>query len=95
MTPQAQVSAIENRKETEVEASVRYGERFGLYELMARTGAVTVYGLARQALLPLPLACRWLEILLEAGCLHFDPFSACYRVWCEWPESPGKRKRDA
>jgi hypothetical protein len=61
---------------------VNQGEKLGLYELMA-TGAVTVYGLARAAQLPVTFVYRWLATQAREGYVHHDAAGGRFSLWCD------------
>jgi Sugar-specific transcriptional regulator TrmB len=71
------------RTEISQEWGASEGEALGLYEALARIGPATVYGLAREALVPRTYVYRWLETQAQAGYVHRDTHSGRYSLWCE------------
>lgn len=83
----------EVRATVRVAEELRQGERLGLYEVLSRSGPVTVAQFAQEALLPHSFARRWLESQAAAGFLVFDPYDETFSntciLWCEWPRREG------
>lgn len=69
------------------DAMVGIGEKFGLYEVMARTGPVTAAELAGRMGISERDASLWLGPQAAGDYLHFDEASGRYSVFCEWPRS--------
>lgn len=67
------------------------GERFGLYEVMARSGPVTPVCLATQAGVPELSARIWLEAQTAVNYIHCEPRSNLYSLWCAWKWGGGRR----
>jgi hypothetical protein len=59
------------------------------FEALATLGRATIFGLARQAYLPVPLAYRWLEAQAQSGHVHKDPVSGRYSLWCDLDQQEG------
>ena len=67
---------------------VAQGERLGLYDVMAQ-GPVTVFGLAREARLPVTFIYRWLATQAEEGYVQHNALDGRYSLSCEWPRVDG------
>ncbi len=58
-----------------------------LYEVIAKVGPVTSYGLAKEALVPRYMASGWVMRQAAAGYLHLNEATGRYATWCPWPRA--------
>ncbi|MEX0799759.1 MAG: hypothetical protein WD379_00910 [Dehalococcoidia bacterium] len=85
---------MESRTQTRVDfgaavddAMVGIGERFGLYEVMATMGPVTVAEVAQRAGISERDARFWLSAQAAGDYIHLDEARGRYSVSCAWPRS--------
>jgi hypothetical protein len=69
------------------DAMVGIGERFGLYETIARVGPATAAEVARRTGISERDATFWLTAQAAEDFLQFDEASGRYSVSCAWPRS--------
>ncbi len=65
-------------------ASIAFGERYGLYEIIAREGPVTTQYLANVSALPEAIVRDWLDTQ-AAGHYLVRSSDGQYQSWCELP----------
>lgn len=61
------------------------GERFGLYDIMARCGPITPDCLATQAGISQRAARAWLDALAAGDCVQRYTSADLYCLWSPWP----------
>jgi len=62
------------------------GQRLGLYTIIEESGPVSIFGLARDAGIPMSLALRWLASQTQSGHVVRDVVTGRYRTWCILPD---------